>query len=96
MKLHPDAGLDVGQQRALVQQQHQTRPLAEVSRRRTTADKVVGLSQELGGEAGTVQRCGAGHGDGPLAATLGLSMNYSHRSEPCPCGNPTGICGTNH
>jgi hypothetical protein len=77
MKLDADAGLDVGEKGAVVQQQGQARPLAEVSGRCATADVVLGLSQELGGEAGTVQRWGAGHGDGPLLATLCLSMNYT-------------------
>lgn len=77
MKPHSDAGLDVGEEGAVVQQQGQTRPLAEVSGPSSPPEKVLGSSQELSGEAGAVQRWRAGHGDGPLVATLCLSMNYT-------------------
>jgi hypothetical protein len=75
MEVDADAGLDVGEQRAVVEQQGQPCPLAEVSGCGTATDKVLGLSEELGREAGPVQRCGAGHGDGPLPAGLCLPMN---------------------
>jgi hypothetical protein len=72
----PQAGLDAGEQWDLVQEQGQTRPLAEVGRGGAAADQLLGFGQELGGETRAVRRWRAGHGNVPVAATWGLSMNH--------------------
>jgi hypothetical protein len=75
VEFDPGAGRDVGEQGLLVQQHDQAGALPEVRRGGTPADEVLGLSQKLVREAGAVERCRAGYGDGPLPAGQRWSMN---------------------
>src|SRR5437764_4401759 len=68
-----------------------------MSGRGATAKELLGLVQELGREAGTVQRWRARQGDGPRTSSQRVAMNHSpYRSDQQRCDNPTVICGTNH
>jgi hypothetical protein len=59
------AGLDVGEQGLLVQEQDQARPLLEVGGGGALADELPGLGQEFVRKAGAVERGRAGQGDDP-------------------------------
>jgi hypothetical protein len=61
MEFDASAGLDVGEQGAVVQEQDEASPLAEVSGGGAAAQEAPGLGEEVGRETGTVGRQRAGH-----------------------------------
>jgi hypothetical protein len=70
VQLHLSTCLGVGEERLVVQKEHQVGPLPQLVRYGTLPNELLGLFEKVGGENGTIERRGTRHGTPPGAKTV--------------------------